>query len=64
MILYKLTKKYSKYYIIFEEDKDDNWFINIFKRYKNKSELAHRIIRKDIDIWLDSFLDKKWNVEK
>lgn len=66
MILYELKKKYAKSTITFEEDLNmdsDGWFINI--KNKTKNGILKRnslIIRKDIETWLNKYLNDGWEI--
>jgi hypothetical protein len=67
MVLYKLKKKYAKHQIIIEEDlnmDESGWFISIKYKTKKSIKEACCIIRKDLDIWLNSYLKKGWEIIK
>lgn len=68
--LYKLTKKRSPHYILFEVsnklENKDKWFIDINK-YKNKDNTIVDtciIIEKDINDHLSLLTNNNWEIEK
>jgi len=66
-IMIKLKKKYAKSNIVFETNKemsDDGWFIDVKKVNKKKTEICSTIIKKDLDLWVNSYLNKGWIILK
>jgi hypothetical protein len=64
-MLITLKKKYAKSNIVFEtntEMSDDGWFIDIKKINKKKSEICSTIIKKDVNLWLNSYTTKGWEI--
>lgn len=67
MILHKLTKKYAKGFITFEEDlitDNSGWIIDIKKTDKKGTKIQHTIIKKDIDKWIEKLLKENWKLDK
>lgn len=56
----KLTKKRARYTIYFRPDKDDDWFIYILHTDKNGKSNKKMIIKKDMDDFLNSYLEDGW----
>jgi len=67
MVLYKLNKKWAKTNVIFEEnlkmDPVDKWFIDVKGINKlNIVKSIHTILKKDIDNWLNIYLNDGWKI--
>jgi hypothetical protein len=56
----KLTKPRARYTIFFRPDKDDDWFIYIIHMDKNGKSNKRMIIKKDMDNFLNDYLNEGW----
>ena len=60
----KLTKKRARNEIFFKPDKDDDWFIHIIHKEKSTDKKRSvMIIQKDMDAFLQHYLQDGWIIE-
>lgn len=58
----KLTKPRARYTIFFRPDKDDDWFIYIIHLEKNGKSNKKMIIKKDMDDFLNHYINEGWKI--
>lgn len=59
-----LKKQKSRTMILFKPDKEDDWFVNVvkFEKKSGKQISNSLIIQKDVQQWLDGYIDKGWEI--
>ncbi len=60
----KLTKPRARTEIFFKPDKDDEWFVYIIhKEKKSGKKKSSMIIQKDMDMFLQHYLNEGWIID-
>ena len=60
----KLTKPRARIEIFFKPDKDDDWFVYIIQtEKKSRKKRTSMIIKKDMDMFLQHYLNEGWIID-